>query len=89
MIYFAIYFALISLITSVITVLDKLFAKKHMRRVPEATLFTLAFIGGAAAEYLTMKLVRHKTLHKSFMLGLPAIMIFQAAAVILIITRLL
>ncbi len=78
-----IYFAVISLLTAFITVLDKFLSKKNMRRIPENTLFILAFFGGSIAEYITMKAVRHKTLHKKFMVGLPLITVFQ---IILIIT---
>lgn len=81
--YFFIYLLIISLITAVITVKDKLSAKKGRRRTPEAMLFLLAFFGGSAAEYITMKLIRHKTRHKRFMAGLPLIMLFQAVLFIL------
>lgn len=76
-----IYFAAISLITFIITALDKIFAKRNMRRVPEATLLSFALFGGALSEYITMKLIRHKTLHKKFMVGLPVIIILQAVCV--------
>ena len=72
------YLAAISVITVIITALDKFFAKKKMRRIPEATLLTLALFGGALSEYITMKFIRHKTLHKKFMVGLPVIIILQA-----------
>ncbi|MBQ3137635.1 MAG: DUF1294 domain-containing protein [Clostridia bacterium] len=75
------YFAAISLITFVVTASDKIFAQKNMRRVPEATLLTLALFGGAVSEYITMKLIRHKTLHKKFMVGLPVIIFLQAVSI--------
>lgn len=87
MIYALIWFVIISLVTASVTAADKMFAKKKMRRIPEATLFSLAILGGATAEYITMKLVRHKTRHKSFMLGLPAIIILQLIAAVYIITQ--
>ncbi len=71
------YLAVISLVTAAVTAWDKASAIKGRRRTPEKTLFLLAFLGGSLAEYLTMKSIRHKTQHKSFMLGLPAIMLFQ------------
>lgn len=77
----AAYFIGVSLVTAFITVLDKILAKKGRRRISEATLLTLAIIGGSVAEYLTMKAVHHKTLHKKFMIGLPMIIILQAAAI--------
>lgn len=87
MIYALIWFVIISLVTAAVTAADKMFAKKKMRRIPEAALFSLAILGGATAEYITMKLVRHKTRHKSFMLGLPAIIILQLIAAVYIITQ--
>lgn len=76
-----IYFVAISFVTLIITVLDKIFAKKNMRRIPEATLLSLALFGGALSEYITMKAIRHKTLHKKFMIGLPVIILLQAVSV--------
>ena len=78
-----IYFAVISLVTALVTAIDKYKAKKGSFRISEATLFTLAVLGGSLSEYLTMKLIRHKTLHKRFMIGLPLIMILQLVAIIL------
>ncbi len=78
-----IYFAVISLVTAIVTAIDKYKAKKGAFRVSEATLFILAVLGGSLSEYLTMRCIRHKTLHKRFMIGLPLIMILQLVAVIL------
>ena len=72
-----IYFTIISLFAVVFTVKDKKRAVKNKWRVKERTLFLIAFLGGALAEYVTMKAIHHKTLHKKFMLGLPTIFIFQ------------
>lgn len=82
-----VYFSLVSLSAIVLTVADKLLAKKNGRRVPEKVLFIFAFLGGAVAEFITMKIIRHKTLHKKFMLGLPAIIIVQFAVIVLIILK--
>lgn len=80
--YFLIYFAVISLITVIVTVYDKKAAKKFPKnRVPEKVLFILAFLGGSVAELFTMLKIRHKTKHKSFMIGLPAIIVLQVAVV--------
>lgn len=77
------YFAVISLVTAIVTAIDKYKAKKGAFRISEATLFVLAALGGSLSEYLTMKAIRHKTLHKRFMIGLPLIMILQLTAIIL------
>ncbi|MDE6722982.1 MAG: DUF1294 domain-containing protein [Eubacterium sp.] len=71
------YFVFISLLTAVITIIDKINAKNNGRRIPEDFLLTLGLLGGSAAEYLTMKLIRHKTRHNKFMVGLPVLIIIQ------------
>ncbi|MBQ9963975.1 MAG: DUF1294 domain-containing protein [Clostridia bacterium] len=77
---FFLYLAVLSAIAAIVTIADKCAAKCRTRRVPEAVLFTLAVLGGCGAMYLTMLLIRHKTLHKRFMLGLPTILLIQCAA---------
>ena len=81
------YLALISLFTAIVTVADKIKAKKGAFRVPESTLILLALLGGSVAEYAVMRLIRHKTLHKKFMIGLPLIIIIQLIAVTLVYSR--
>lgn len=81
------YFIFISLFSSFLTVSDKLRAKHNRRRISEKALFLSALLGGSLFEYLSMKLIRHKTLHKRFMLGLPLIFLFQAAALVFVYLR--
>ena len=76
-----VYLAVISLVTAVVTIYDKLAAKRNAWRIPEKTLLLLAIAGGSAAEYFVMLVIRHKTKHNKFMVGLPAILIIQLAAV--------
>ncbi len=79
------YYICISLITAVVTFYDKKAAKKFpKRRVREATLFLLALLGGALAEFLVMKKIRHKTKHKRFMIGLPVIIVIHIILFILV-----
>ena len=80
---FIIYFAVISFITAVVTAIDKYKAKKGSFRISEKALFILALLGGSLSEYMTMRLIRHKTLHKRFMIGLPLIMLLQLTVIIL------
>ena len=82
---FIIYFAVISFITAVVTAIDKYKAKKGSFRISEKALFILALLGGSLSEYTTMRLIRHKTLHKRFMIGLPLIIILQIIAIICLI----
>ena len=72
------YLIVISAITAIITVYDKLAAKLLPRhRIPESVLLIAGFMGAAAAEYITMKIIRHKTRHKIFMRGLPAMIVLH------------
>ena len=56
---------------------DKLRAKKRLRRIPEKTLFAFAWVGGGLGAVLGMVLFRHKTRHRRFRRGFPAIFIGQ------------
>ena len=83
MIYGLIYLGIVSLAAVILTVYDKIAAKKlRHRRVPEGTLMTLGAIGGALAMYITMQLIRHKTKHGKFMFGLPILTLLHVAALI-------
>ena len=84
-----IYLAVISLVTCFVTVADKYRARKSKWRVRESTLFTLAVCGGSAAEFVTMLLIRHKTRHMKFMIGLPLIFTAQAILVFFLLTKVL
>ena len=75
--YFALYFVAISVISAVVTVADKTSAIHGKRRISEKTLFFLALIGGGFSMYITMKVIRHKTMKKRFMIGLPLIFMLQ------------
>ncbi len=74
-----VYAAVVAVAAVVLTVYDKSAAKKGAWRIPEATLMGVGLIGGALPMFITMKLIRHKTKHMKFMLGLPAEIILHAA----------
>jgi len=77
-----IYLAVISLAAVCITVYDKIAAKiRPHSRIPEATLMLVGALGGACAMLVTMFVIRHKTQHAKFMLGLPAIILVQFVCV--------
>lgn len=80
----AIYLILINLITVIVTIYDKLCAVKRRWRVKESTLLLLSALGGSICMYITMLLIRHKTRHIKFMLGIPLILIFQLLIAFLI-----
>ena len=69
----------------IVCAVDKFCAKKGWHRVRESTLFIVSFLGGALGMYITMKLIRHKTLHKRFMIGLPLMILLQAAILIYVL----
>ena len=77
------YFAVVSLISVIVCVYDKVVSKRNQveLRVPEKMLLFLSFIGGSVAMFITMLLIRHKTKHVKFMVGIPLIMLLQAAAI--------
>ncbi len=76
------YLAIINIIGIIVTVHDKNAAKKNKWRVPEKTLFILSAIGSGISVYATMLLIRHKTKHKRFMIGIPLIIIVELALII-------
>ncbi|MBE6031085.1 MAG: DUF1294 domain-containing protein [Clostridiales bacterium] len=51
--------------------LDKQFAKKHKRRISEATLLGSAFVFGGIGSIFGMYLFRHKTKHLKFIILEP------------------
>ena len=59
--------------------IDKARAKAGAWRIPEATLFLLAVLGGSVGGILGMQLFHHKTRHKTFTVGFPAILVCQHA----------
>ena len=56
---------------------DKLKAKKKKWRIPEATLMTVAAVGGSIGSLAGMYTFRHKTRHPKFTIGIPVILALQ------------
>ena len=82
---FLVYIILISIVSVVLTVADKISAKKRGFRISEATLVLCGVFGGAVAELFTMVIIRHKTRHIKFMLGLPLIILAQLILVLAVL----
>ena len=74
-----IYFGIINAIGFLIMGIDKLKARKRAFRIPEATLFLVAFMGGSVGSILGMYIFRHKTRHRRFTVGMSVILILQIA----------
>ena len=76
------YLLVMNLVAFLVFGLDKWKAKRKVkneavRRVPERVLFLLALLGGSVGALLGMKAFHHKTLHKTFRFGIPAILALQ------------
>ncbi len=80
------YLIAISAISVIVCIYDK-FASKHAtkHRTREATLLLLSALGGSVAMFVTMQLIRHKTKHVKFMLGIPLIIVAQIAIAVAVL----
>ncbi len=76
------YVLMINIIAFVMMGVDKWKAKKRAWRIPEATLFILAGVGGSIGSIAGMYIFRHKTKHRSFIWGMPAILIVQILLIV-------
>lgn len=80
--YFFIYLILINALGLLIMLADKRKAIKKAWRIPEATLMTVAAIGGSIGILAGMQLFRHKTKHPKFTIGVPLILALQLLAAV-------
>lgn len=85
MLAFQIYLLLINALGLGIMLFDKIMAKNNGRRIPEASLLGIAAIGGSLGCLVAMYLVHHKTRHRKFRWGLPAMLVVHIALIIIII----
>ena len=79
-----VYLLIVNALGFILMLVDKIKAKKNLWRIPEATLFLVAAIGGSIGSILGMYTFRHKTKHVSFLLGMPLILAVQIVIEILI-----
>lgn len=63
--------------------IDKWKARREKWRIRESALLLLAVLGGSIGAWAGMKVWHHKTLHKKFRYGIPAILLLQIAFLIL------
>lgn len=73
----AAYFIVMNIIGFALMGIDKYKAKKRAFRIPEATLFLIAIIGGSIGSIIGMYAFRHKTRHWYFVYGMPFILLVQ------------
>ena len=76
-----IHLAVINVVTFFMFGIDKWKAKRSKWRIREAALLGLAVLGGSVGAWLGMKVWHHKTLHKKFIYGIPAIIVIQLAVI--------
>ena len=81
-----IYLIVINAAAFLLMLIDKVKAKKNLWRIPEATLFWVAAIGGSIGRLLGMYTFRHKTKHIKLIVGMPRILAAHIVIAILILT---
>ena len=79
---FAIYLVVMNVIGVAVMWSDKRRARLHRWRIPEKVLFGVSLLGGSAGTWAGMYLFRHKTKHWYFVVGMPIILVCQAALTI-------
>lgn len=79
------YFLVINLAAFIMYGIDKRKAIKKKWRIPENMLIGIVLIGGGIGAELGMHIFRHKTRHKKFTIGVPAIVVIQAVIFILVL----
>lgn len=85
--YLLLYLLTVNAIGFLLMLTDKHRARKNRWRIPEATLMTVAAIGGSLGSLLGMYAVRHKTKHLKFTLGIPMLLILQLIAAAYLLYR--
>jgi len=83
--YIVLYLVIINLTGFMMMGIDKRKARKRAWRIPEATLFVIALVGGSLGTTIGMHVFHHKTRHWYFLYGMPAILLLQIAVVVILI----
>ncbi len=78
-----IYILIIWIISTFVTIYDKIAAKRKWQRTPEKNLLFLGALGGAGIMLLLMKAIGHKTRKKKFMISLPIFLVIHILLVAL------
>ena len=76
------YILVMSIVAVCVCGADKFAAQRQKSRVSEKVLFLLSALGGSVGMYLGMFTFRHKTKHWYFVVGIPAIILVQAALIL-------
>ena len=79
--------SVLNLVTFILYGIDKRRARKGRWRISEATLLWMAALGGSLGAWCGMRVWHHKTLHRKFRYGVPALLFLQILLTIYIHTR--
>ncbi|WP_461812704.1 DUF1294 domain-containing protein [Faecalimonas sp.] len=82
-----IYLCVVNIIAFILYGADKEKAKRHKWRIPEATLLSVAFVGGSIGAFLGMQIFHHKTKKAKFHIGIPMILVMQIIGIMVIQTH--
>lgn len=77
-----IYSIIVNIIGFLMMGIDKRRAIKRGWRIPEATLFTVAIVGGSLGTTLGMFVFRHKTRRWYFAYGMPIILVIHVGLIV-------
>ena len=78
------FFFIINALAFLIMQIDKNNAINGKRRVSEASIFTVAIIGGSIGVLLGMYILHHKTKKRKFIIGIPIILLLQILLIFVI-----
>lgn len=82
---FVIYMIAMNVLGVAVMWADKRRARLHRWRIPEKALFGVSLLGGSVGTWAGMYLFRHKTKHWYFVVGMPLILVCQAALAIYLV----
>lgn len=71
------YFVLISMTGFIIMGVDKKRSQKGQWRIPEKRFWMIGLLGGGIGLLLGMRTYHHKTMHKTFTIGMPLMVLFN------------
>ena len=79
------YFIIMNIIGFASMGIDKRKAHRGAYRIPEATLFAIAIMGGSLGSVIGMFLFRHKTKHWYFKIGMPIILLLHVVLAVFLV----
>ena len=81
------YLTIINALAFLLMLADKRKARKKAWRIPERTLLGVSAIGGSLGAFLAMQLVRHKTKHLKFAIGIPVMLAIHCVLLVILYAK--